>query len=290
MDGWKLMDKISVFGSTGFIGKRFCELYPDSIIKISREDVVPKSNNVLYLISTTHNYHVFTDPYLDINTNLLHFIKVLKQFKVLYEFDKNAIFTLISTWFSIAGCDIPAKEEYIGRPRGFYGITAWCRERLLIDYCNTFGLNYKILRLANVFGEGDKPNGKKNALQYLILDILKNEDVFLYHGGDVIRDYIFVDDVCMATNLCMSKGNSNTIYHIGNGIPYKFGELIQIAKNSSGYQKRLNSIPPSDFHKKIQVKDFYMDISKIKQLGYETTTDVCNWIPVWIEKLKNATL
>ena len=32
------MSKISVYGSTGFIGGTFCGLYPDSVIKIPREE------------------------------------------------------------------------------------------------------------------------------------------------------------------------------------------------------------------------------------------------------------
>ena len=43
------MENISVFGSTGFIGSKFCSLYPNIVNKIDREDYTPKSNNILLI-------------------------------------------------------------------------------------------------------------------------------------------------------------------------------------------------------------------------------------------------
>ena len=53
--------KISVYGSTGFIGSRFVELYEEESIKLPRYQRNPETPNILYFISTTHNYHVHDD-------------------------------------------------------------------------------------------------------------------------------------------------------------------------------------------------------------------------------------
>jgi NAD dependent epimerase/dehydratase family enzyme len=53
-----MSNKFSIFGGTGFIGSKFCELYSDQIIKIDRNDYKPQSNNILYFISTVDNYNV----------------------------------------------------------------------------------------------------------------------------------------------------------------------------------------------------------------------------------------
>ena len=42
--------KLSVFGGTGFIGSKFLKLYPENL-KINRNNLKPKSENILYLIS-----------------------------------------------------------------------------------------------------------------------------------------------------------------------------------------------------------------------------------------------
>ena len=46
---------ISVYGGTGFIGSRFCELFNNDIVKIDRDENAAKTRNILYFISTVDN-------------------------------------------------------------------------------------------------------------------------------------------------------------------------------------------------------------------------------------------
>ena len=77
-----LMDKISIFGGNGFIGSKFCELYKNQIVKIDKNDYIPKTNNILYLISTVDNYNIHTNLHIDIDTNLKVLMNVLVQAEV----------------------------------------------------------------------------------------------------------------------------------------------------------------------------------------------------------------
>ena len=86
------MGKLSIFGGTGFVGSNFVKLYPDKCNIIERENNVPIDHDVLYLISTTHNYHVFSDVHLDVNTNLTKLLNVLPNTK--------GTFNFISSWFA----------------------------------------------------------------------------------------------------------------------------------------------------------------------------------------------
>ena len=70
-------NKISIFGSTGFIGSRFYNLFPKESLRILRGDMSPRSRQILYFISTVHNYNVFTNPHLDIDTNLTVLKKIV---------------------------------------------------------------------------------------------------------------------------------------------------------------------------------------------------------------------
>ena len=45
-------DKISVFGSTGFIGSRFSAMYEKDIVEITRDVYTTETNNILYFINT----------------------------------------------------------------------------------------------------------------------------------------------------------------------------------------------------------------------------------------------
>ena len=56
-----------------------------------------------------------------------------------------------------------------------------------------------------------------------------NEDINLYDSGEFYRDYIHVEDVADAINLILEKGEFNTIYNVGNGIPLLFKNMIEYA-------------------------------------------------------------
>ena len=87
-------------------------------------------------------------------------------------------------------------------------------------------IKYKIIRLCNVYGTGDiNCSAKKNALQYLTNEVVSNRNINLYSGGENIRDFLHVDDVCNAIDLCISKSDYNDIINVGSGIPYKFKDF-----------------------------------------------------------------
>ncbi len=267
---------ISIYGGSGFIGNRFCELYPDEILKIERNNRTPLSSNILYFISTVDNYNVHKDLHIDINTNLTILMEVLDSIKNT-KFDNPPVINFVSSWFVYGqNNEIPFREDYSHcNPTGFYSITKRCAEQLLICWCNTFKYSYRIFRLANVLGEGDnKISKKKNALQFLINEIVHNRDVPLYYGGEVLRDYIYVDDVCDGINLCMNSGQLNQIYNIGSGIPLRFLDIINKTIEISGSTSKIIHIPPTDFHNIVQVRHSYLDTTKINNLGFKCKYDI----------------
>lgn len=254
---------INVLGGNGFVGGRFCELTSD-VIKNERNDYAVKTNDVLYFISTIHNYNVFTDPYLDIDTNLITLIETLEFCK-----GKDVTFNFISSWFVYGDVELPAKEDARCDPKGFYSITKRAAEQLLISYCETFGLKYRILRLGNVLGKQDtKVSAQKNALQFLINELKEGNPIKLYDAGLVYRDYIYVDDAVAAIKLVIEKGEVNEIYNIGNGQKTYLANAIDYARGKCNSTSSIEFIEAVDFHKKVQTKDMVLDISKIKKLGY----------------------
>lgn len=149
----------SVYGSWGFIGSEICkdlDLMHNEPNKYDFKYKFPADYpDIVYCISTVHNYHVVdNDPYTDIATNLNHLMSVLQANRLKYGNDFTI--TYVSSWFVYGDVPLPAKEDAHCDPKGFYSITKRSSEQLLISYCETFGIKWKIVRLANVLGLGEK--------------------------------------------------------------------------------------------------------------------------------------
>ena len=276
-----MIDNISVFGSTGFVGSEYCSMYRNRCIEIDRSDNVPKSKDILYFISTIDNYNVYDDPYLDIQTNLVKLVSVLEETKKL----EDVTFNFVSSWFVYGKTNnLPVRESDPCNPSGFYSITKYAAEKLLASYCETFGINYRILRLTNIIGSSDKKvSKKKNALQYMINQLKNDEPVNLYDNGDPIRDYMHINDCVRAISLVVNSKDKNTIVNISNNEPKRIGDLVYYAKDKLKSKSEIISIPAPDFHKTVQNKDMCLDNTRLRMLGYTPSLNVYDGINMILE-------
>lgn len=278
-----MIDKISVYGSSGFIGSRFCEMYEPKVTKIERDSYSHKSHNILYFISTIDNYNVYNDLHIDIFTNLEILMRVLDNLK--NNHNNTTIFNFISSWFVYGQTtESPFYEDQTQcNPTGFYSITKHCAEKLLISFCKTYDIKYRIFRLANVIGENDKKISKrKNALQFLIKEITLDKDIELYNGGNIFRDYIYIDDVCRAINFCVNHAPHNEIINIGSGTSFLFRDLIEKAIEYSKSKSNIVEINATEFHNIVQIKDCYLNVDKLLSYGFRP---LHNNIDIIIENL-----
>lgn len=267
--------KISVYGGAGFVGSAFSEIHKDSgfnVTVMDRDQITPAEHttDVLYLISTVDNYNVLTNSFIDIETNLIHLMKVLDQCK-----GKNIKFTFVSSWFVYGDVELPAKEHYCCDPKGFYSITKRTAEQLLESYCKTFNIRYNIARLGNVIGKKDpKVSKKKNALQYLINQMKQNEPIYLYNRGNFYRDYIGVEDVATGLMHIIKFSTNGEIYNIGSGKAITFKEIIKYAAKKINSDSVLGNMEATKFHSIVQVEDMYLDIGKMKIMGWQPTKTI----------------
>lgn len=267
---------LTILGGGGFVGGNYVKNYyhhaVGNIASVNaRDDYEAHSKDVLHFISTVHNYNVFDNPQLDIDVNLKILVKVLESCRIRQEkTGEKGVFNFISSWSVYGNQQDPygVKEDAICDPKGFYIITKRCAEQLLQSYCETFGLKYRILRLCNVVGPGDKASTKKNPLQYNLNRISKNEDVEFYGDGAFYRDFIHVEDAVAAIDLVISRGNENEIYNIGNGLTWDFKTIVSYAKKYLESTSQITFKPPTEFQKSIPVASFFCDNTKIRKLGY----------------------
>ena len=257
------MNNLSVFGGTGFIGGKFCELYPDKVTLIPRDDRNPTTKDVLYFISTTTNQSVFKDLHIDIDTNLTLLMDVLSNCK-----DKDITFNFVSSCFVYGNDVLDAKETDCCNPTGFYSITKRTAEQLLISYCKTFGIKYRIFRIGNVYGLDPTITPGKNVLGFMISLMKQNKDIKLYDGGDYKKDYMFVDDICRAIKFLIKKSDTNQIYNVATGSSMSFRDILLTASNIISSRSEFISVRFPKEQEYLQVKNMTANVDKLKDIGF----------------------
>jgi nucleoside-diphosphate-sugar epimerase len=258
--------EVSVFGSTGFIGSHFIRKSKFETICIPRNQRYPESDEIVFLIGTVDHYNVFNDVLQDVESNIRPLIEMLEQTRLRRP---NAVINYVSTWFVYGKNEIPFNESTVCNPRSFYSITKFAAELLLRSYCETFSMNYRIIRPGNIIGPGDKKASmKKNAVQHLANRVLANEDIELYEGGDIIRDFLHVDDFVKGLDIVIEKGSFGEIYNLASGNGIKIGDLLTRFRDLVGSTSCFKKIETPGFHNRVQTRDAVLDIAKLKKLGF----------------------
>jgi nucleoside-diphosphate-sugar epimerase len=194
---------------------------------------------------------------------------------------ENTVFNFVSSWFVYGNgpSTMEARETDYCDPKGFYSITKRTAEQLLISFCETHKMQYRILRLSNVVGVGDnKTSKKKNAIGHLVNELIQNNPVSLYECGHVYRDLIHVNDCVRAINLILEHGEVNSIYNISNGTPVELRLFIETAKQMINSTSEILCMETPTFHKQVQVESMYLNNEKLKRLGYTAEYNITNII------------
>ncbi len=256
------------------ITKRGVKVITKDLLDISEEDV--KGQDIIYhCASTVDNYHILTDPFIDVETNIKGTIKLLEACKNLPKKPKIIFFSTFFVYGNIYDqTKEPITEESRTEPLALYPATKLCTESIIKLYSRLYGIPYIICRLTNVYDEHeDYNNKKKGAFNYLIMQAVKGEPLSIYKGGNFYRDYIYLDDVIDAVKFLESKNVSSDTYLIGRGKPVLFRDMIDYIHELTGKKSEINEIEPPEFHKVVGITNFVADTSKINKLGWESKID-----------------
>lgn len=257
------MNNLSVFGGTGFIGGKFCQLYPDKVTLVPRDGRNPPTKDVLYFISTTTNQSVFKDLHVDIDTNLTLLMDVLSNCR-----DKDITFNFVSSCFVYGNDVLDAKETDCCNPTGFYSITKRSAEQLLISYCKTFDIKYRIFRIGNVYGLDPTITPGKNVLGYMIGLLKQHKDIKLFDDGDYKKDYMFVEDICRAIKFLIKKSGTNQIYNVATGSSMSFKDILLTASDMVSSRSEFIPVPFPKEQEYLQVKNMTLNVDKLSSMGF----------------------
>lgn len=185
---------------------------------------------------------------------------------VIHVLDGSAVpFVLMSTMY-VYGLPVdalPVAEGQVPRPVSAYGISKFAAEYATAQMAIASRIRAVVLRCPGIFGVGSDV-----ALQLYASRALAGEAVSVYGGGNIVRDYVFVDDVVNACLLAAEKAADVgwRIYHIGSGETATLLDLAQLTVDSVGAGTvTTNDRPGPD--------DFTFDIARARaELGYAPQT------------------
>jgi len=138
----------------------------------------------------------------------------------------------------------PIKEDAPKNPLSFYGLSKWTEEQYLALYQQTFGIEYVILRYANVYGERQGTKGEGGVIDIFSRKILKNEALSVYGDGEQTRDFIYAGDVAAANIKALLTSYPNRAYNISNTSECTLNELISVFGSLEKQDLAVNYLPP----------------------------------------------
>jgi UDP-glucose 4-epimerase len=145
---------------------------------------------------------------------------------------KKVIF--ISTGGALYGdCLKPATEQTLIQPVSPYAIHKYAAERYLALCRDLYGLNYIILRLANIYGPRQYKGGECGIIGAFTYNIATGRPSVLYGDGSKTRDFVYVSDVVDACLKAMAARQGG-VFNIGNDKEISMRQIINAIKKATG--------------------------------------------------------
>ncbi|OPY58761.1 MAG: dTDP-4-dehydro-6-deoxyglucose reductase [Pelotomaculum sp. PtaU1.Bin035] len=268
----KLADHVNAFDRV-FDNKLLNELegkihfYPGDIANdFLLEEVIRNTDILFHLACTTTPATSDADIIYDITSNLIGAIKILimcvkhKVTKIIFPSSGGAV-------YGIHPADVAIREDFATQPISSYGATKIAIEKYLHIFEKKYGLKYMVLRLANPYGP--KFTGfSQGVIPSFIKCILDGVPLNIWGNGEVVRDYIYIDDVISAFIKSISYQGEARLFNIGSGVGLSVNQLINILEGCEGKKLTVNYQGPRD----CDVPYIALDINRAREH--------LNWFPV----------
>ncbi|MFN3871654.1 MAG: NAD-dependent epimerase/dehydratase family protein [Ignavibacterium sp.] len=221
------------------------------------------------------------DPEFDANTNIIGTINLLQN-AIKYKVKK---FMFASTGGAVYGEQsyFPADENHLTQPRSPYGISKLAVEKYLYFYNAEYGLNYTILRYANIYGPRQNPFGEAGVVAIFSTKLLKGEQPIINGSGEQTRDYVFVGDVVKA-NLLTLNDTANDIYNVGTGIETNVNQLYHKLNNIIGANKEEKHGPAAPGE---QMRSVITSEKLFKKFGWKPSTTLDEGLKQTVDFFRN---
>jgi UDP-glucose 4-epimerase len=229
-----------------------------------------KPDIIIHLAGNTSHSKSFDNPLQDVDSNTKTTLFMLEKIK---EMKSSCKFILGSTFIVIGRPNkIPVNEMTPCNPTTIYGANRLTSEYFCRIYYEVYGINTNIFRITNSYGPREQVIPKKNAVNFLIHEALKNKKIQIYNKGEFFRDLIYVDDVIAGIERIVRKGKPGELYWISSGEKTWFKKFAKILQKKTDCKVSFPQTPK--YTKKVDVGNFVVDNRKLKSLGWNTQISI----------------
>lgn len=284
------MDKVLIIGGAGFIGMNITQNLKEHGIEVAVYDIkessicdknyigniidddnfdsiISRYNKIIYLITTISPKKSMDEPMSAYIKDVPLLIKTLDS--CLNNNIKRVIFS--SSGGTIYGDNngVKSKETDYNEPINHYAVCKLTCEKILDMYNKLYGMENISLRISNPFGRWQNPSSGVGAITAFAKRIKDDEKLMLFGNGEIVRDFIDVEEVAeafyLATKWNFDK-NVVPIFNVGSGQGLSIKQAIEIISSTLEKEPQIEHLPERDFDVKYNV----LDITKIKDnLGFK---------------------
>lgn len=196
---------------------------------------------VFHLIGATNPVTAEKNKILDLHQNVECTLRLL-DLGVADAFGQIVFLSSGGTVYGIQG-STPIHEDSPQWPISSYGVTKMAIERYLYLYSHLYGLNYKIARVSNPFGEYQHARKGQGVVAALIHCALSGEPFDMVGDGSVIRDYIYIGDVVAALHAMTLYSGEHRIFNVASGIGLSLSQMVGFVECATGHRVEIRHHP-----------------------------------------------
>jgi len=227
---------------------------------------------VFHLAYTTLPKTSNDDPIYDVRSNVIDTLQLLQEScqaqvkKIVFVSSGGTVYGVPQT--------VPIKESHPTDPLCSYGITKLAIEKYLHLFYHLNHLDYAALRVSNPYGEGQNPNAKQGAIGVFLGRVVRGETISVWGDGEVIRDYIYIDDAVSALIMAARHKREDDephVFNIGSGKGLSLNTLIKEIRSIVDMEVKVEYLPA----RALDVPANVLDISLAKErLLWQPTVDL----------------
>ena len=233
------------------------------------------------------------NPLFDLELNLLSHLKFLEACKKVKLSNPNKKLKIVyagtrDQYGKVKQEALPVKESHlISEVADPQGINKSAAEFYHFWYRH-FGIETCSLRLSNIYGPRHiMTDAGQGVLNWFIRQVIDDETMKLWGGGEPLRDFIYVDDVVEAFLMVAASDNTDgKLYNLGayrkkNGMYEHLCDSVKSIKKTAELlikivgQGKVEIIPYPEDRKSLEPGHFYADATKIfEEVGWEPKVDL----------------